>query len=74
MKIIMPELGYTPANLRALREQANLTQTQEADITGTKSADMVRRWEMGTDRHMHSTMPHIKWLLLLDEIVKLGKQ
>lgn len=69
-----PELGYTPANLRALRGQANLTQHQVADITGTKSVDMVRRWEMSTDRHMHSTMPHIKWLLLLDEIVKLSKQ
>lgn len=70
----LPELGYTPANLKALREQANLTQQQVADITGTKSVDMVRRWELGTDRHMHSTMPHIKWLLLLDAIVKLSKQ
>ena len=74
MKITLPELGYTPANLRALREQANLTQIQVAEITRTKSPDMVRRWEMGTDRHMHSTMPHIKWRLLLDEIVKLSKQ
>ena len=72
--INLPETGYTPANLRALREQANLTQQQVADITRTKSPDMVRRWEMGTDRHMHSTMPHIKWLLLLDAIVKLSKQ
>ena len=74
MKITLPELGYTPANLRALREQANLTQQQVADITGTKSVDMVRRWEMATDRPMHSTMPHMKWLLLLDAIVKLSKQ
>ena len=74
MSILLPELGYTPANLRALREQANLTQQQVADITRTKSVDMVRRWEMGTDRHMHSTMPHMKWLLLLDAIVKLSKQ
>ena len=74
MKITLPELGYTPANLRMARKQANLTQHQVADITGTKSVDMVRRWEMSTDRHMHSTMPHMKWLLLLDAIVKLSKQ
>lgn len=35
-KFEAPEIGYTPANLKALRKQFGLTQAQVAEITGTK--------------------------------------
>ena len=37
MKIFeAPEIGYTPANLKALRKEHGLTQAQVAEITETK--------------------------------------
>ena len=37
------ELGYTPANLKALRQKYGLTQQRVADITGVALAT-AQRW------------------------------
>ena len=43
------ELGYTPNNLKALRQKYGLTQQRLADITGVSLAT-VQRWEAGTNK------------------------
>ena len=63
-----PELGYTPANLKTLREKYNLTLQQAADITGTKNWVAVSRWETPVGAPNHADMPHTKWLRLLEHI------
>jgi hypothetical protein len=69
-----PELGYTPANLRAVRKKYNLTQQQVADITGTASYRTVVKWETATDSTAaRADMPLKKWLMLLDHIQNLYK-
>ena len=62
MKIFeVPEIGYTPANLKALRKQFGLTQAQVAEITGTKTGYSVRRWEAAIDAQNRADMPLVKW-------------
>lgn len=62
------ELGYTPSNLRILREQHGLSQQQVADITSTKTWHSVSRWEAPIDSAYHADMPHRKWVLLLEHL------
>jgi transcriptional regulator with XRE-family HTH domain len=58
------EFGYTPANLKGLRQKYGLTQQQVADIT--KSAlPTAQRWEMMPGQKNYINMPHTKWLELL---------
>lgn len=61
-----PELGYTPANLLAVRKKYGLTQAQVAEIVGVKSYMQVGRWEIepgsGSRR---ADMPLEKWRALL---------
>lgn len=59
------ELGYTPANLKALRQQYRLTQQRVADITGVALAT-AQRWEAGPSMSSFANMPHTKWLKLLE--------
>lgn len=61
-----PELGYTPKNLRELRTAAGLTLAQVAEITGTKNTRSVISWELPAENGEYNSMPHKKWLLLLD--------
>ena len=61
------ELGYTPANLKALRQQYGLTQHRLADIVGVSLAT-VQRWEADTNKKTFASMPHIKWLHLLKAV------
>lgn len=61
------ELGYTPANLKALRQKYELTQKQIAGITEA-ALQTVQRWEMETDRKSYINMPHTKWQQLLQYI------
>ena len=61
-----PELGYTPNNLKALRQKYGLTQKQVAEITGLKTWHPVNRWEAAVDAAHHADMPHTKWLKLLE--------
>ena len=62
-----PELGYTPANLKALRQKYELTQKQVAGITEA-ALQTVQRWEMTTDRKSYINMPHTKWQQLLQYV------
>ncbi len=70
MSILLPELGYTPANLRALREQARLTRRQVADITNTVNYATIARWETDVCKKNHADMPQYKWQMLIDTICK----
>lgn len=58
------ELGYTPANLKALRQKYGLTQQAVADITET-SLTTAQRWEAIPELSSYANMPHTKWLRLL---------
>lgn len=60
-----PELGYTPANLKALRQKHGLTQQQVADITGVTLAT-AQKWETSPSMSSYANMPHTKWLKLLE--------
>lgn len=63
------EFGYTPANLKRLRQEYGLTQQQVADIT--KSAlPTAQRWEMMAGQKNYINMPHTKWLELLQFIAQ----
>ena len=58
------ELGYTPNNLKALRQKHGLTQQAVADITET-ALTTAQRWEASPELSSYANMPHKKWLLLL---------
>jgi putative transcriptional regulator len=60
-----PELGYTPANLKALRQQHGLTQQNVSDITGSK-LKTAQKWEASPSMSSFANMPHTKWLKLLE--------
>lgn len=61
------ELGYTPANLKALRREHGLTQQQVADITGS-TLKTSQKWETSPNLKSYANMPHTKWLKLLEYI------
>lgn len=58
------ELGYTPNNLKALRQKHGLTQQAVAEITET-SLTTAQRWETSPSMSSYANMPHTKWLRLL---------
>ena len=57
-----PIAPYDSAQIRALREQHNLSQTVMASVLNT-SASTVRKWEIG---EKHPSGPSLKLLNLLD--------
>lgn len=59
------ELGYTPANLKALRQQHGLTQQNVADITES-TLKTAQKWETSPSMSSYANMPHTKWLKLLE--------
>lgn len=63
-----PEFGYTPNNLRALREKHGLTQKQVAEICQVSNYQQVLRWEQSAEKSTHANMPYTKWLMLVDFI------
>lgn len=63
------ELGYTPNNLKALRQKHGLTQQAAADLIGTNIATW-QRWEAGIEMKSHADMPYIKWHQLLQKLTK----
>lgn len=63
-----PELGYTPANLKALRQKYGLTQQRVADITGVSLAT-AQRWEASPKQKSYASMPHQQWLILMGYVV-----
>lgn len=62
------EIGYTPNNLKALRAKHNLTQKQVAEITDTKAARTISKWETDLDDISHADMPAKKWRNLLKSL------
>nr|DAJ52185.1 MAG TPA: helix-turn-helix domain protein [Caudoviricetes sp.]DAN78209.1 MAG TPA: helix-turn-helix domain protein [Caudoviricetes sp.] len=64
-----PELGYTPNNLKLLRQMYRLTQQQVADITGV-ALPTAQRWEANPNQKSYANMPHTKWVILLNYIVR----
>lgn len=63
-----PELGYTPANLKALRQQYGLTQQATADLLEV-NISALQRWETDVGQKSHRDMPHTKWLTLLAHLI-----
>lgn len=61
------ELGYTPANLKALRKKHGLTQQNVADITESK-LKTAQKWEANPSMSSFANMPHTKWLKLLEYV------
>ncbi len=61
------ELGYTPANLKALRKKYGLTQQRVADITES-TLKTAQKWEASPSMSSYANMPHIKWLKLLEYV------
>lgn len=59
------ELGYTPANLKALRRKYGLTQQNVADITES-TLKTSQKWEASPSMSSYANMPHTKWLKLLE--------
>jgi len=53
------EAGYTPANLRMLMTERNISVKELAEKMGL-NAQTVSNWRTG-----RATMPHDKWLLVL---------
>lgn len=64
------QMGYSPQNLRNIRQQYNLTQKEVAKIVGVSSWNSVSRWETDVTSSNHSTMPYIRWLALLEHLNK----
>lgn len=58
------ELGYTPNNLKALRQKYGITQQRMAELLDT-NISTARRWETSIDRTSHATMPYVKWIELI---------
>lgn len=65
-----PELGYTPANLRAIMKQYHLRDWQANNITQIKGKNNLGRYRRDVDEQDHDDMPHQKWLLLLEYVKK----
>ena len=65
--MILPEAGYTPANLRALLLSAGLTQQAAADLIGVDGRT-VRKWLSDVDSGSHRDMPLHQWRKLLDAL------
>lgn len=59
------ELGYTPNNLKALRQQHGLKQQNVADITGS-TLKTAQKLETSPSMSSFANMPHTKWLKLLE--------
>lgn len=61
-----PELGYTPANLKRLRKYYKLTRRRLSKAAETSFA-MIPRWEAPVLSSYSFSMPHKKWVKLLEQ-------
>lgn len=64
--MILPEIGYTPANLRALLEQRGLTREDAARLLGVR-VRAVHRWCVETGNPNHRDMSLLHWRELLQQ-------
>ena len=65
---IFQEIGYTPKNLRSLRQHYELKQQEVANIVGVSSWRTVAKWEADISLPSHADMPYRKWLILLNHL------
>lgn len=63
------EFGYTPYNLKGLRQKYGLTQKETADLLDVKISG-YQRWEADINLKSHTDMPLKKWFELLQKITK----
>jgi len=63
------EFGYTPNNLKALRQKYELTQQATADLLEV-NISAYQRWESDFNLKSHTDMPLKKWFELLQKITK----
>lgn len=66
------EFGYTPANLKRVREYMNMTQQQAAVLLDV-NISTLRRWETPEEKKSHADMPHAAWTWFLTLIGKKNK-
>nr|WP_176702963.1 helix-turn-helix domain-containing protein [Neisseria lactamica] len=59
------ELGYTPKNLKSIRQDSGKTQKEIADVLKV-SLITVQRWEMPVNVNSHVDMPYKKWLEFIE--------
>lgn len=67
---MLPETGYTPANLRALLKIHDSNREQAADMLGV-TLRAVHRWCTDLESKQHRDMPLEKWNELL-ELLDMG--
>ena len=67
--IINPEFGYTPANLKSVRQKYGLTQQAAADLLEV-NISALQRWEADMNLKSHADMPIKKWFELLSKLDK----
>ena len=63
------EFGYTPSNLKGLRQKYGLTQQETADLLDVKISG-YQRWEADINLKSHTDMPLKKWFELLQKLTK----
>ena len=61
------ELGYTPNNLKAVRQKHGLTQQAAADLLDI-NISALQRWESDINLKSHTDMPIKKWFELLSKL------
>ncbi|MCD2071549.1 helix-turn-helix domain-containing protein [Neisseria cinerea] len=59
------EIGYTPRNLKFIRQNSGKTQKEIADALNV-SLITVQRWEMPVSVSSHVDMPYNKWLEFIE--------
>lgn len=62
-----PELGYTPNNLKAVRQKHGLTQQAAADLLDV-TISAIQRWESDLNLKSHTDMPIKKWFEFLQKL------
>lgn len=61
------EFGYTPNNLKAIRQKHGLTQQAAADLLDV-TISALQRWEADVNLKSHTDMPVKKWFELLQKL------
>lgn len=62
-----PDLGYTPNNLKKVRQKYDLTQQAAADLLDV-TISALQRWEADVNLKSHTDMPVKKWFELLQKL------
>jgi transcriptional regulator with XRE-family HTH domain len=63
------EFGYTPNNLKAVRQKYGLTQQAAADLLDV-TISAIQRWESDINLKSHTDMPIKKWFEFLQKLTQ----